>query len=260
MKQKITFKIDTTEKISVEDFSNSLIAFNNEFKRYSSNSQELFISEIRKGSYIVDFVTNIVLPTLFVASQTNIAFEFIEHLGNLRDKIIGKSNLETCPVQSYENTSKIIQPIINCGNHCQITLIAGNQEVNISTSEAKQIKANLLKLALPQIKAIIQENSQSTYTKVLFYWYQVGFDKNNANKGNKGLIDTIQKEPVGVIFEDDNSLTKREMTTSQDNVDWQERGYIVDVEVMKKEDKIVKYKILNNYMNDSVIDNLIKWE
>ena len=47
------------------------------------------------------------------------------------------------------------------------------------------------------------------------------------------------------------------MTTSYDGVDWQKRGYIVDIEVLRKGDKIVKYKILQNYMNESVVDETL---
>ena len=47
------------------------------------------------------------------------------------------------------------------------------------------------------------------------------------------------------------------MTTSQDGVDWQKRGYIVDVEIMRKDNKIVKYKIIHNYMNESVADGAL---
>lgn len=43
------------------------------------------------------------------------------------------------------------------------------------------------------------------------------------------------------------------MTTSFDGIDWQKRGYIIDVEVMYRGNAIVKYKVLHNYMQDSVL-------
>ncbi|GIM54839.1 hypothetical protein [Capnocytophaga cynodegmi] len=45
------------------------------------------------------------------------------------------------------------------------------------------------------------------------------------------------------------------MTTSQNGIDWQKVNYIVDVEAITKEGKVVAYKILQNYMGDSFVDD-----
>ena len=123
----------------------------------------------------------------------------------------------------------------------------------VDNAEALQIKT-LSSQAIEEISTSSKEQAQTNiFKKKLFYWYQTRFDDKKSNSGNKGIIESIQPEAVNVIFEDDNSLTKAEMTTSYDGVDWQKRGYIVDIEVLRKGDKIVKYKILQNYMNESVV-------
>lgn len=90
----------------------------------------------------------------------------------------------------------------------------------------------------------------------MFYWYQTRFDNININQGNKGIIEKIDSKPRNVIFADDESEAKKGMTTIHPDlkIDWQEIGYIVDVEVIKKGIEIKAYKITKNYMNDCIID------
>jgi hypothetical protein len=253
--EKLSFIIDTTESISVEAFSKSLVAFNDEFKRLNSNSKELRINKIKEGSFIVDFVVGTIVTTLPFLSNANTIIEFLEHLKNVKDYILGNKEANYITDKSIENTANIIQPLVNCGSNCTININYGEQKVNFTQSECDTISEKTPTL----IKNIIgkQEESESSHfrKKVLFYWYQTCFDKNKVNKGNKGIIDNIVPEtPIAVIFEDDNSIAKKEMTTSIDNIDWQRRGYIVDVEVLKAGDRIVKYKIVNNYPGESVPD------
>ncbi len=253
--EKLSFKIDTTDSISVEAFSKSLVAFNDEFKRLNISSKELRIDKIKEGSFIVDFVVGSLASTLPFLSNANTVIEFLEHLNNIKEYILGKKDINYLTDKSLENTLSIIQPIVNCGSNCTININYGEQKVNFTQSECDIINKetpNLIKKTIGK-----QEETESSHfrKKVLFYWYQTCFDKNKMNKGNKGIIDNISPElPIAVIFEDDNSDAKIQMTTSIDNVDWQKRGYIVDVEVLKAGDKIVKYKIVNNYPGESVPD------
>lgn len=253
---KITFKIDTEEPLSVEKFSNALLAFNEEYKKFTDYNQELTISELRKGSYEVDFLT-VIIPSLFAAVENlNNTIDFVKHVKDVTNFLVGKKEVRTPDAKSIALVNKICDPIIN--NYGTIYLISGNEKVTIDNNEAKIAKSNTTKL-LSDIKRDMPdvENNEDAnrYKKKLFYWHQTRFDEKKPNVGNKGIIESIQKEAVNVIFEDDSSTTKKEMTTSQDGIDWQERGYIVDVEVLRREGRIVKYKILHNYMNESVSNN-----
>ncbi len=253
--EKLSFIIDTTDSISVEAFSKSLVAFNDEFKRLNSSSKELRIDKIKEGSYVVDFVIGTLVTTLPFLSNANTVIEFLDHLNNIKEYILGKKEFNYLTDKSLENTSNIIQPIVNCGANCTININCGEQKVNFTQAESEIINEKTPTL----IKSIIgkQEETESSHfrKKVLFYWYQTCFDKNKMNKGNKGIIENIFPDsPISVIFEDDNSNAKKEMTTSIDSVDWQKRGYIVDVEVLKAGDKVLKYKIVNNYPDESIPD------
>lgn len=252
--QKFTYRVDTDSHLSVEDFTKALVAINEEYKQFSYGTHQLEITEIRKGSFEVDFAP-IIIPTLFSAIENaNSIWDFITHIKFVKDFILGNNETVTDAkpsAQSVSNCAKIISPVIN--NYGTINIFSGNENVSIDNGEAKQIKTFIPSL-LKDIPSTTQESNSNILKKQLFYWYQTRFDDKKTNSGNKGIIEAISSEAVNVIFEDDNSLTKQEMTTSQDGVDWQKVGYIVDVEVMRKGDKIVKYKILHNYMEDCVAD------
>lgn len=253
--EKLSFVIDTTEPISVEAFSKSLVAFNDEFKRLNNGNKELKIDKVREGSYIVEFAVGTICTTLPFLTNANIVIDFLNHIDNIKNYILGDKSINTLTDKSIVNTSDIVQPIVKCGSNCTININYGEQKVSFSQTECERIDERTPSL-IKKAKSKLEESETSHYRKkVLFYWYQTCFDKNKVNKGNKGIIDNIlPQSPIAVIFEDDNSDAKIEMTTSTDGIDWQRRGYIVDVEVLKAGDKIVKYKIVNNYPNESVPD------
>lgn len=250
----IIFKIDTDQPLSVESFTKSLIAINDEFKSFSGNNGQLEIVEIRKGSYEIEFLVHAVAPLLFSsASMINDVVDFVSHIKNIKNFLMQpESNNKNLDRNTIENAINMTNPIIN--NYGTINIITNNEEVSIINEEAKKINENgLAMLTTPSAVTKTIDVQETLYTKVLFYWHQTGFDKKNPNKGNKGIVKSIQKNPVKVIFEDDNSDIKREMTTSINKIDWQKRGYLVDIEVIRQDDTIVKYKILHNHMKDSVI-------
>jgi hypothetical protein len=81
----------------------------------------------------------------------------------------------------------------------------------------------------------------------LFYWVQTNFEQTNT--GNKGVIENLFKDPLRIIFED--TFTKNGMTTSNNNIPWQKKYYIVDAEIQYANHKPKIYKILKNYPEES---------
>jgi len=74
---------------------------------------------------------------------------------------------------------------------------------------------------------------------------------NNYRKGNKGIIENIARPPLRVIFDNETIQNEMTMSTGQDKVEWQDKYYIVDVEVLMADGKPTAYKIINNYADES---------
>lgn len=252
-KDKFVFKIDTKDPIYLDDFTSAIIAIGDEFKRFRQGDQYLQISKVREGSYEVEFLAVATSGLFCVLQNTNTVFEFITYIKSIIPAILtGSSSLESTAKETIKNIGSIVSPVIH--NSGTINIYSGNESITILNTEAYAIKKNVSSTLKDE--DVVQ--NKVVCNKVLFYWNQTSFDKNKPNIGNKGIIETICTKPIAVIFEDDMSKTKTEMTTSIDGIEWQERGYIVDVEVMYKGNNIVKYKILHNYMEDSILPEIWK--
>ena len=252
MDNKIIFRIETDKPLPVEDFTKSLEAFNKEYIAFSG-IEELQISEIRKGSFEVEFISKIVAGLFSELTDVNSIFEFINHLKSIIASLKRDKEETTKRTKSIQNISDISRPIIN--NYGTLNMICGGENFILNSQEAQDINKIAQKVLSQKFKTTEDSETNKICKKVLFHWWQVGFNEKKPNSGNKGIIENISKNPIRVIFQDDDSQTKEEMTTSQNGIDWQKVNYVVDVEVITKDGKIAVYKILQNYMGDSFVDD-----
>lgn len=165
---KFTYKVDTDTPLSVEEFSKALIAISSEYKRYSYNQKELQISEVRKGSYEVDFVS-VLIPSLFSAIESsNTILDFCSHLKSVKDFIVGTTDCQQSPdAQSIKNCVDIAQPVIH--NHGTINIITGNEKVVvIDSAEAQQVKT-LSSQVIKEIEIIGKELPQTNIFKKSYF-------------------------------------------------------------------------------------------
>ena len=110
-------------------------------------------------------------------------------------------------------------------------LIVGG-DLNITGEDALKIKKYLKKFLSEEAKPT------TAFRHKLFKWVQTNF--NNNQYGNRGVIETISEKPLKVIFED--PYVKNLMTA---DLNWQEKLYIVDVEVEYLNGKPKLYKIID---------------
>jgi hypothetical protein len=148
--------------------------------------------------------------------------------------------------ETKSNMNLIYAPVIN-GDNNTVNLICGDYNVSFDSNEYKDTFEGQNKIKQPNQEI---NNHSELHKKVLFRWLQTRFD--NSRSGNKGIIRSIQEKPVKVIFENDASETKKEMTTSHSHVEWQKVGYIIDVETIVENGNIVAYKVIKNYPNDCI--------
>jgi len=257
---KLIITIDTNEPIPIDVFNKSLSSLSSQYKSITNKSNELYISKIKEGSYIIEVIEQAVMSTLPLIGSVCTIVQFIEYLKITRSWLLGKIekpksiSISKNDLMEYKD---LLAPAMVVNNYATMNFYY-NQEESVSF-EKDEIQTITRQIEQQQIeyKEVVQlEEIKDNYSKVLFYWFQTRFDENNINQGNKGIIETIDEKPKNVIFADDESETKKEMTTIHPdlNIDWQKIGYIVDVEVVKKGSEIKAYKIIKNYMNDCIVE------
>ena len=256
----LIYKLDNIEGVEIDTLCKSLKAIGDEYQRFTNNHKRLVVKEIRKGSGIFEFIEQIIVPVFASMEVANTLIQFAEYLTTAKDVILKKKDKlpDNIPLTkaTIENVTSMLSPVIN-GNNNTVNIIVGAQPImSVGQSEYREIKTNSTRTLkeLKSNKQLFQENQ--IYNKVLFQWVQTRFD--STKFGNRGVIKQVQDKPAKVIFADDNSEAKAEMTTSSHGIDWQKVKYIVDVETMVSDGTIVAFKILKNYPNDCIIEDAEK--
>jgi len=262
MDDSFIFTINCEEPIPMETFTSTLVAIQNQFYLLTGGNAQLLVKEIRKGSFEFEFISAILGGSLFnTLTNFNTIGQFFEYL---KSTVNWLSNREKKPdekkytMKEIRDFKKIFSPISENRNQSSTIKMSNKNHdvIEVTHSDVLKIEQNIKMLTvLDQLEK--DSFKETNFTKVLFYWYQTGFDSGKINTGNKGIISRIDNKPRKIIFENDASKTKIEMTTTNVSLglDWQKVGYIVDVELIYKEENIVAYKILNNYMNDAIIED-----
>jgi hypothetical protein len=258
--EKLIITIDTKEPIPIDVFNKSLSALSHQYKTITNESSDLYISKLKEGSYIIELVSIAVSATLPVISDVNTVVQFVEYLKIAKNWLLGISqkpkNIQITP-NDLKEYKELLAPAMVVNNYGSIKFYHSDLDaIKFEKKEIESIAKAVDREVVVYDKPLIQNDIPDHFEKVLFYWYQTRFDDEHINLGNKGIIEVIDKNPKNVVFADDSSDTKKEMTTihSDGNIDWQIIGYIVDVEVMKKGKEIKAYKILKNYMHDCIVN------
>ena len=259
--EKITFTIETNEPIPVEILCRSLQALESEYSAVTQKASRLLVKEIRKGSFEFDLIAIVGISVLPFVTNVNSLFEFFENFKKTIGSLSGAEPIETerqYSISELKNIRELLQPVIlSSSPDGSIKVVsAGQSDLLVAKEEARQIVGNIAKVEVRRLETPDFFIQEIRHSKVLFFWYQTRFDDDQINTGNQGLVESIDSKPKKVIFADDSSETKHQMTTtnSDTNRDWQEIGYIVDLELVVARDRIVAYKILKNYPNDSIVE------
>jgi hypothetical protein len=104
----------------------------------------------------------------------------------------------------------------------------------------------------------LQAEEQIIFQKELMYWEDASFNRKKANGTHSGkiIIETIDKRAKKVIFINENDKNKCTVRNPQfPNEEWQNLLYHVDVQVMKVQDAIKEYKILQVYDDVDTFEN-----
>jgi len=258
--EKLTITIDTNDPIPIAIFNKALSALSSQFKSVTNETSELYISKLREGSYIIDLIPIAVAVALPIMNNLNTVVQFVEYLKDTKQWLLGftaKPRQTKYSIDDLKEIKELFGPTQFVENNGTMNFYNSlEHEVSFQKEEVRKIADSINRETIEYSEIVQEIPVFDHYDKVLFYWFQTRFDEKYINKGNKGIIEIIDQNPKNVIFADDSSDTKKEMTTIHPdvNVDWQKIGYIVDVEVLKKDNEVKAYKILKNYMEDCIIE------
>ena len=255
MKAKLSIKINNKKPLELNELASSLNSFSKEYDvfcknvlKMSKNDRRLEIVELKKGSLLIDLVSNI--PTLITQANSIYQFgeNFIQRLNYFKkDKKEDKVDLSK---QSCYNTQNFLNPTSNDNSKGSIIIInqGSNSVANITQPESKEIQDNIEEYANEKFG----KEEMTKYEKVPFYWDTTSFSKKNI-KADKGIVEKFDTDNAyKIIFENPNDKLNITKNNPSFKKDWQYLTYIVDSEVIKREGRIIAYKIFKIYLEDTI--------
>lgn len=244
---KLTFKIDTTEPIYVNDLIRSLKSISTEYSSLSElKNVEVKVSEVRKGSHIFDLILASTAPLLPIIDNATTTVEFIKKVFELKELFL--NNSIDCENESKPSIgqAKMINSLSNHSqnvyNGCSIHIYDNNhkEEIVFNKEESKILLINSSKYITQQKQLEKKEKEVIQKDRVLKF-VQRRFD--NKDKGNKSVCEFITKNEITTVF--NNNEIRNEIL---DNAT--EYLFVVDIEVQYSDNKPILYKVLK--LNDKI--------
>lgn len=258
---KLSIKINNKAPIELNQLTSSLNALAREYDLYCKeklglpkNNRRLEIIKLEQGCLLIELVS--VLNPLF--AQINPVLDFGKYFIQTLDFFSGKSD-EAPTKYTKKNCDNIYefsaQTANDKGSNIQVSVVGNNNKVYIG-GELSSIESNATQNELEKYKNALLEEQPRTLHKQAFYWASASFSQSKNQPLDRGLIESLDKKPHKTIF-DTSSSVKESMTKYNEDLqkDWQDLIYIVDVEVIKVQDVIKSYKILNVYLEDTLTND-----
>jgi len=257
---KLTIKLNNNQPVELNQLTASLNALGNQydtfFKRsdsfdYNKNQRKLYISKLESGSIYAELIP-VVMETI---NQANSIIEFSSYLKSCYDFFLGtaKETKYILTKKDFIELSDIINPTANdYGSNLVIDVKGNNNTIINNIITIDSTKANAIQNGLNKKSGDLMEDQPKQYSKVLMYWASANFnDKHDSNSG-KVIIPEIDKKPKKVIFDNENDqILAMSSNIKFPNKNWQDLGYIVDVQVSYIHDNPNLYKITRLYGEDT---------
>ena len=247
----ISIRYQSRQPVDLVTFTNSLARFGTHYTRYAKKSDipliseeyRLFIKEVRHGSIEVDLVSaaGVIAGAI---GDVRLFVEFGKEFISLTKFFLGESaRPDDLDKRKCEDIRQIMAPIaentgssmnLNFGDNAQPTI-----NVRINSIEANAIQNS----AIREIE-LLKEPSSEIREEVLLRWEQA---KNtpgveSGQTADRAIIDEIDEKARKVYFPETSRSIKEEMIGSDDN--FFSKAYLVNVEVLVTQRKIVGYKII----------------
>jgi hypothetical protein len=252
--KKLEIKINNENPVSLKDLSMSLLSFNHQFHKFVESETdreneigtELLIKEVRKGSIIIELVSQAapIVPLLWNGGTLS---QWSNVVQGVCGWLLGKVDKPPRELtkQDLQEWNKFVEPVAkDHGSQMNINVSDGGTVINnftINSTEANAIQNEISK----KIEQL-DEPEDHIHRRKVMYWYQAKFDP-HSETGNRAIIDDLSKKSMKVIFE--NNAVKDEMLHPPEHFkkQWHELAYVVDVEVETVRGIPKMYKVLNYY-------------
>jgi hypothetical protein len=249
---KLEITINNLKPVVLTDLTLALLGVGQQYQKFIENetneqhaaSSELFVKEVRSGSIVVELIAQ-ALPVLPLLWEGGSLLEWMNHSKSVIEWLNGGTEK-----QDLKQWSNILEPVAkDNGSQMNFTVSSG-ATVNQFFISSEQ--ANAAQNAIKREISKLEEPDDHIQRKRVMVWHQTRFEA-ASHVGDKAVIESITKQPVKVIFE--NNAVKRAMLggDTRFSKQWHELAYIVDVRIQTVNDVPKVYTIID-YHDDDTFD------
>ena len=257
----IIITLDTKEPIEIGDFVSVFTSVSNQYVKFiSANYPELtpdaklFVREIKEGSIIADLIpfaplfgAAAIVPIL---TQMDAIIEFVQKYGGKIKKYINKKDENSASPSDLKDFLGTVKAIANDPNG-KAALEAAH-----FADDKREIRASLV-FSTPDARAALEAieehqrrletRDHETQTRVLMAFTQSNIKNSPVEKrtGERVVIEDISPSDLPLVYASDlaERKIKHEIREADENVF--KKGFIVDVSVLRKNDKPAAYRVTN---------------
>lgn len=265
--KKLQIIIKNNKSIELNELTCSLEALSSEYELFCKNEfaiekskRKLQIVELKKGSLILDLIPMSIDELVIGMSTTNIIIEFGKNLINSlhhfkkNQSLENLENKQNIECKNLKNISNLVNIVANDPESSLVININGNDNQVILSDEINSIEASSIQNNSHKCMDCLTTEDMLIKEKTAFYWDVASFNNSNKKNIDKAIIEAISKKPLQVIFKNENDKALMTKLESNAGKNWQDYTYIVDVEVIKRNEQFKGYKILHVYIEDTIID------
>lgn len=256
---KLEITINNQKPVVLTDLTLALLGVGQQYQKFIENetneqhtaSSELFVKEVRSGSIVVELIAQ-ALPVLPLLWEGGSLLEWMNHSKSVIEWLNGGTEKppKNLTKQDLKQWSNILEPVAkDNGSQMNFTVSSG-AIVNQFFINSEQ--ANAAQNAIKREISKLEEPDDHIQRKRVMVWHQTRFEA-ASHTGDKAVIESITKQPVKVIFE--NNAVKRAMLggDARFSKQWHELAYIVDVRIQTVNDVPKVYTIID-YHDDDTFD------
>lgn len=259
-KHFLTLTIDTEEPIELGDFVGAFTALAGEYQRFAKKHSDLisedatvFVSEVRKGSYIADLVPVMASTVPLLAqhiSDLNTIEEFVRTWGHRVQGVINgvfpDKETKVNAKHWLDTFSAVANSTDGKGRLAAATYENGKTEERFAFT-FDVIEAKDAMKAIEGVYQRLDKQEHSDHERVLMVYTRsdVGDAKIGKPSGERVRIEEISERSLALTYASDlaEEKIKHEIRDVPENV--YQKGFVVDVNVQTRNQKPVAYSVVH---------------
>ncbi len=248
---KFIVKLCHTNPIEINDFTDFMSSFGQQFNRFISKEPEnteidgvkLYVDKIEAGSIIATIAPNAPYALPFI-NYSNSVIAFSDYLKKIYFYLLGKGTKppENTEKQDFELASRMLNAVAK-DESAQLNI---NNQIGDNASfvfNFNSTESNAIQNRARREVERLNEPISKIHEQVVMYLYQARNDC-ASKTGNFGIVERISKKPVKLRF--GNEKIQQEILNNEDGNPFK-MAYVVDLDVETVMDKPVLYKIKSYY-------------